>query len=1446
MRFLVLGPLEVLEEGGDPAPIAGSKERTILAFLLARSGSVVSVDELIDELWRDDPPRTAEKTIGSYVSRLRRALDGKGGDRGTSLIVSRGDGYELRVDPEDVDARAFETHCREGHERLVDGDDEASAQLLGAALGLWRGEAYQGLRYTGFGAAEAERLDELRRAAAEDLVDARLGMGAAPELIPELEGAVREAPLRERRWNQLMLALYRSGRQAEALEAYRRARTVLEDELGIEPGPDLQALHTAILRQDRDLVSRASPSIREMQICPYKGLARFETTDAEFYFGREQILARGVARLVEGRFLALVGASGSGKSSLLRAGVLHALEAGAVPGSDRWSYELVRPGSHPLEVLHEAIDGDVPREPLRRIVAIDQFEETFTACADDVERVAFLDAIVDAVGPDGRVTLIVAMRADFYGRCAEHRAFAELLEPAQILVGPMDAEELRRAIEAPARQAHLNVEDGLADELVQATVGQPGALPLLSTTMLELWTQRRDGTLTLEAYRRSGGVEGAVARLAEDAYGRLNEEQQAAAKRILLRLAAESDGSEVVGRQAPLDEFDLENDEAAERALVALTEARLLTASDPVVEVAHEALFREWPRLRGWLEDDVQGRSLHRHLTEAARSWSESGHEDADLYRGARLTAALGWADEHPRDANELERLFLERSRSAAEGEAARTRRTNRRLRGLLAGVAVLLVLALVVGNVAIDQRNAATEQGLAADARQLATRSLSEEDGVLALLIARQAVALHDSPDTRSALLAALEREPTAIGALYPDGIAPGDATVWLRLSRDGRILASGGARHQVTLFDTATLREIWTIDIGHATNGGDFDPGGHTLTLATDDQHLINVDVTSSHITDDVRTEGGLQTVRYTPDGSIIMTAETDRFGHSSMVVHDPVTLETMASGATSKTEITGFAFSPDGRRIVTTSLGVCFGPTRSDTGTTAIWRTRDFSQIGSAEVSGSGVIVSEDGHAAFLSGASGAQGCNLEAGGQLVRLDLDSLQWSDSEPITGHRKGAGLRGVVLGPDGSVITGGDDGNLTVWDGRTLAMRDAFGGPAGVPERSSQVSPDGSTAYSVDDNGTIVVWDLAGTRRLIAPFRAGSGSDYGPWFAVSPDGRTLAIPQSRCSPERGCWYGSVRVVDTSTLRGRYTVPSARLGGSVPEFFAFSHDGRSLAMSGDAHVRVLDAETGSPDGELVTVPDPKRGDYNLWVDAYSPDGSILAVAGDRHWVDPANGEFRRRGVVFVFDASTHALIRRLPESRYAINWILFTPDGRRLVGVTAAEETPGRVMVWSMPDGTLISDTKVDDSGIYTEDISADGRLLVTGSESSNDVKLIDLANFTQVGASFGGPTGVVYTVDISPDGTTLAAAGVQVYLWDLASGTALGTPFPGKPPRNVASFSPDGRRLYVLGVNGDAWVWDIDPASWQTRACQVAGRTLTPEEWSSVLPDRPFDPACA
>ncbi len=477
------------------------------------------------------------------------------------------------------------------------------------------------------------------------------------------------------------------------------------------------------------------------RVCPYKGLASFDVGDADAFFGRERVVAELVARLPGATLLGVVGPSGSGKSSIVRAGLSAALAGGALPGSEDWAQVVIRPGEHPLDELAGARRSERGKKLL---LVVDQLEEVFTLCRDDAERMVFLDALTRPA-PDE--TIVVAARADFYGRFAALPALASLLAENHVLVGPMKAEDLRRAIELPSRKAGLSVEPALVDALVADVVDEPGGLPLLSTALVELWQHRDGRTLRLETYRGSGGVRGAVARIAEEAYEGFTPEQRETARAILLRLAS-VEGDDAVRRRAPLSELELEANEDAARVVAVLTESRLVTVSEDGLEVAHEALLREWPRLREWLEEDAEGRRLHGHLIRSAREWDDAGRDPAELYRGARLAGALDWAGDHGAELNELESAFVAESQAAAEAESRRIRRTNRRLQLLLAGAVVFLVAAVAGGSLAVLQ---------SVEARRESDRAERAARVSQALALARTAMVNHEG-DKEGSILAAVE----------------------------------------------------------------------------------------------------------------------------------------------------------------------------------------------------------------------------------------------------------------------------------------------------------------------------------------------------------------------------------------------------------------------------------------------------------------------------------------------------------------------------------------------------------------------------------------------------------------------------------------------------------------------------------------------------------------
>jgi DNA-binding SARP family transcriptional activator len=592
VEFRILGPLEVWSDQRR-LPLGGSKQRMLLAVLLLHRNEVVSIDRLVEELWNGRPPATAVKVVQVYVSQLRKAL---GGRRTRSddndVLVTRAPGYLLRVGRDELDADRFERLVEEGRRVLGAGSPRLATRTLLEALALWRGPALAEFAHESFARPEIGRLEEVHLSALANRIDADLALGRHEELVGELEALVAENPLRERLRGQLMLVLYRAGRQADALEVYRQTRELLHGELGLDPSPALQSLERSILLQDTALELAAQPFVRVLAendsvvVCPFKGLAFFDVADADYFYGREQIVADLVSRLAGGPFVGIVGPSGGGKSSILRAGLVSALAKGALPGSAGWRVVLVRPGEHPCAELARVLGTASLAEAVASLQAgerialvVDQLEEVFTACQDGEERTVFLDALVrTALDSDRRAVVVVALRADFYGRCGEYPRFRELLSTNHVLIGPMEPGEVVRAIELPANRADLEIDRPLVEALVRDVAGEPGGLPLLSTALLELWRRRDGRRLSHEAYASSGGVRGAVARLAEQAYARLDAEEKDTARAIMLRLCS-GEAATVVRRRVPLAELDADRDARVAQVLAILTDARLLTTA---------------------------------------------------------------------------------------------------------------------------------------------------------------------------------------------------------------------------------------------------------------------------------------------------------------------------------------------------------------------------------------------------------------------------------------------------------------------------------------------------------------------------------------------------------------------------------------------------------------------------------------------------------------------------------------------------------------------------------------------------------------------------------------------------------------------------------------------------------------------------------------------------
>jgi DNA-binding SARP family transcriptional activator len=755
VRIELLGPLRV---DGDGVSLQ-RRDQVVLSALAVRAGDVLSADQLAEASWGETPPASWPKQIQGSVLRLRRSL-------GAGSIETTPAGYRLTATAEELDIYRFEELIARGRSLAIDGEFDRAAVVFGRALELWRGVPYDVLDGWSPGRIETARLDELRLGAEESVLDARLEAGEHRDLVAVAEARVAEKPLREHRWAILATALYQCGRQADALRALKAARQTLVEQLGVEPGAELVNLEQAILNHDASLLAVPVPPTISRH-CPYKGLAPYDIDDGEVFFGRDEEVAACLERLRTTPLLVVTGPSGCGKSSLVRAGLIPALRR-----EGRAAVVFV-PGGDPQAAMTNAVASSVADSPL---LVVDQFEEVFTLDDDTTPRAPALCArLADYATTTAPV--IVTVRADHVAALAADRRFARLAEAGIHLVDPLSGDALRQAIEGPAVAAGLRVEPGLVDLLVRDCEGEPGALPLLSHALAETW-QRRDGrVLTIEGYRATGEIRGAVARSADRLYESLPAEQRPKLRSMLLRLVAPSADGEPVRSRIPTR--TLGGDAGRDRVLALLVHARLVTTEEDSVELAHEALARAWPRLRSWLDEDAAGQRILRHLSTAADGWESLGRPTSELYRGARLEAALEWRAATSPDLSDQEAAFLDASVAVATSEreqlAERARqqgRQNRRLRGALIGVAILLVGAIVGGVLAYQQRQSARREE-----RQAALTALTSDAAALrgnrrdlAALLAVEAHRLAPSAATESALFGTFTASPGAVRSVHTD----------------------------------------------------------------------------------------------------------------------------------------------------------------------------------------------------------------------------------------------------------------------------------------------------------------------------------------------------------------------------------------------------------------------------------------------------------------------------------------------------------------------------------------------------------------------------------------------------------------------------------------------------------------------------------------------------
>lgn len=1406
MGVRVLGPVEV-----DEGPIS-PRERIVLSVLVIRAAEVVSPDELADALWPEEPASTWPKQVQATITRLRRTL-------GARAIRTEAGGYRLDIDPDSIDAVRFERLIATARGHAIDDDPARAVDGFDRALALWRGRPYPELTGWPPGVAEADRLTQIRSDIDEERTAQRLRLGDHRAVIPEAERLVRDAPLRESRWVLLATALYRSGRQADALAAIRAARERLGDELGIDIGEELESLELAILRHDPTLAPPDAAGAVSAT-CPYRGLHAFGIDDADDFFGRDADITAALSRLARSPFLAVSGASGSGKSSLVRAGIVPALQR-------RGDRVTILTPKHDLDVhIRDAI-GSTGRSD---VIVIDQFEEVFHSEPTDIDAAA--RAIVDAVA--GGTSVILVVRSDFLDDCAAHPELAGLVAEGVHLVGPMSPDSLRQAIEEPALRAGLRLEPGLVEVVLRDAAGEAGALPHMSHALVETWLRREGSTLTVAGYEASGGISGAIAQSADRLYQSMDAEQRALCRSVLLRLVALAPDGSPVRRRASAK--PLRADAARDQVLAMLAGSRLVSTEADSVAVAHESLATAWPRLHTWLEEDAEGARTFAAITAAAETWNADGRPDDELYRGGRLQAVLDWRDTAKPDLTETEAAFIDASAELATSElrdlTERQRRDatqNRRLRIALAVAGALFLTTASAGSIALVRSEESTRNAENARIEAITSTSLalrSSDPDVAAILAAEAYRRWPDDARARSALWGTMIAAGGRMGAtpipdadLSSSAIVPGTRQALVARDRSASPDGDGEWTTDLVVVDIDSGEVVRTIT---ATGLPPFETQlGRDVHVSADGRVGI---VQSGVLRDaddpesccanhldffDLETGAAL-------GGSRLFDSRTSSeidLGEDGSVAYiaNPVTGDVMAVDSATGSVRTSAPIDPDetqGADGMTNSIAIIDDRRVAVGGPEAITvYDRDTLEVVDrlqvpAETSEND--LQPDGRGGLVSvGFGGVARYDLESGtvawhrpperlygyadvavsterGTVYASDwngnVDEFSLETGEPTgrvySTQRGGVAMPVAVEGGDELIII---DRSLPV----LLHWRLDSAGPASRLVAQGHVATDGFSGeeYAVvmprtatdDDSAEQVLWDLGRDVAL---------DERGAWLGWLADGIL-----GRWSEDDG-----VSLVEVSTGRSYPALLDTSVdlsaddtgfasGGSGPLAFAFGPD----------WIIPIDPATGSAAGPTIELPRAAAAQGIASISETRSGGELVVT----WWSNVEGSE-----MTSVFDLATGEELRR------------------GLLGDGISVATPLDEVV-----------------------SAADERLVRSPIDS------------LEPDSTLPKPSSLGRAMQVSDDASTLLVASWDqtVSLYDLAGGIRLAEPILADAPEFHAGFlRSDGRAMLTNSPDG-VLLWDLDPAHHAEAACRLAGRDLTRAEWATYLGELgPYEDTCA
>ena len=1186
--------------------------------------------------------------------------------------------------------------------------------------------------------------------------------------------------------------------------------------------------------------------------CPYRGMDRYDAQDARVFFGRDHAIGELVGRLNERRGgpFVVIGPSGSGKSSLLRAGLLPAIEAGALPGWANTPTRVFTPGEHPMANLNAHLTPGA-------VVVVDQFEEVFTA--DEGERHEFVRALCAAE----QSLVIIGVRADFYGRCMAHPELVPALRDNTGLIAPMTNAELRDVIEKPALAAGLELEPGLADLVLRdlraghTEFDAAGALPLLSYALLATWQRRRSSVLTLAGYQAGGGIWESVSQRAETTYATLGPDVQETARRTLLRMVRVGTGADHTRRRAPLTELLTGADtDSVRQVLDVFAGDRLVTVDADSATITHESLLRAWPRLAQWIERDGADLVLHQQIADATHQWVNLDCDAGALYRGRTLTEAELWRDNRGNDVEltTLEREFLDASSAArrgreeeAERRRAGVRRQNRRLRVLTAGLAVLLLVAAVTTVFAMRQQRSAQEQQRTATARLLVSQAedARAKDPHLALQLGIAAERIHSDSQTRASLVGTLAG--TAYRGTLTGYAEPVNAVAF---SADSKTLAtvSQDPRKEGQTTYSVTVITMWDMTSApprrldrqlrldkNRSKVVAFSPSGGVLVAPGETETKLALwDVRDPR---DPRWQGAMDlgdrqdvvAVAYAPDGRTLAVA-TD----NSVALWDvsdpaaPRSLATVPAGVEGRVD--SIAYAPDGKLVAA----------GSDEGV-VLWDVVDPArprQLGGPLVGRSPVAFGVGGRLL----ATHDKDPNSKNQNAFVLWDVTAAAGPTriGTPMTGNNSA-----VAFAPKANTVaTTGYDGTATLWDitdpARPTKSGDPLSGHVGFA-LALAFAPDGRTLVTAGQDKVALVWDLTD---LGQPVRRDSAAAVADSLRYRSDSRAVA---SRSSDN------SVALWDLGDLDRPVRQETFTEGTSTE----LSPDGKLIAVRNGGEITLWDV---SDIAHPVRRGPPLTGGGTPA--EFSPDGRML-ITGDKD-----------KSVLWDLSDAEHPVQRIQGDELPAVIVLVaeFTADSRTLA---VANIYGGEVTLWdvSNPAHPSKQDTKVpgaDNPGVTALAFTPDSRILATG-RSDHTIQLWDVtdrARPARVGQPLvgpGDPNGNIHALNspvlvlgmaFSGNGRILATTNKakNLILWDTTDPAAahdLGPPITTTGDLVMQlRFSPDNTTLTTVDIRGDVVPWDItgvvalqDHAA--EHACGITGTGLDEHAWSRFVPGLPYQPTC-